>query len=124
MSLSVLVADDDPGIRALIRALLAPLDLQFIEAPNGRKALELARQADFQVAIIDLIMPETDGFETIRALRRLRPHVGIIAISGALQEELELAGHLGSDAVLAKPIDSRELLDAVCRLIERGNANG
>src|SRR5579884_2076521 len=105
--------------------MLAPLAAQVIEAANGRQALELARDgAVFQVAIVDLIMPELDGLETIRNLRRMRPGLGIVAMSGALPGQLELAGHLGSDAVIAKPIVEAELLAIMRRLLQRGSAPG
>jgi CheY-like chemotaxis protein len=101
--------------------MLEPRGLRIIEAADGRRALELARTTDLHVAIVDLIMPEMDGLETIRELRRLRPEIGIIAISGALRGQLELATLLGSDAVLAKPLRDAELVKVVRRVIaERG----
>jgi CheY-like chemotaxis protein len=62
-------------------------------------------------------MPEQDGFETMRAMRRLHPNARIIAISGRFPELLQAAEHLGADARLAKPFRAEELFAVIGRAL-------
>jgi|SRR5579884_369668 len=115
-SARVLVVDDDAGVRSRLRALLETAGARVSEAVHGHAALHQARAAAFDLAIIDLIMPQKDGLETIRELRlaRLVPH--IIAISGAAQY-LNMARLLGAEAVFPKPLNEAELISSVRRLL-------
>jgi CheY-like chemotaxis protein len=75
------------------------------EAADGKQALRQALAGGVDLVITDLVMPEQEGIETIRALRRGLPGVGIIAISGAFGGQfLKTARMLGADAVLNKPV--------------------
>jgi CheY-like chemotaxis protein len=92
---------------------------EVIEAADGKQALEeaLARQVD--LVITDLVMPEQEGIETVRALRQDMPGVGIIAISGAFDGQfLKTAQMLGADAVLAKPVSAELLLAKVSEVLK------
>ena len=114
----VLIADDDALVRALVRQTIEPTGMTIFEAANGREALLRAGSTHIDLAILDLVMPEMDGLETMRELLRRQPGMKIIIISGALPAHyLELAGKLGAARVFAKPIPSRELLQAVSMLL-------
>ena len=72
------------------------------------------------LVVIDLVMPGQEGIETIRALRRKVPHIGIIAISGAFGGQfLKLAGMLGADTVVHKPVTAETLLAKVAGVLDR-----
>lgn len=78
------------------------------------------RRSRADLVITDLIMPDQEGIETIQALRREAPGVPIVAISGAIQPEyLQMAGALGADATLGKPLSAEVLLQAVWTLLAR-----
>jgi CheY-like chemotaxis protein len=111
---SVLIVDDDPVIRALIHQILEPLGCDIAEAPNGRVACEMCIASRPTVVVLDLVMPEQEGIETLRVLRREVPGIRIVAMSGALGGTfLRPAKLLGADAVLAKPFRPQELIDTI-----------
>jgi len=113
---TVLVVDDEPGVRKLLRNVLAGVSYQIVEAENGKDAVRHVETSEIDLVIIDLSMPVQEGIETIRALRRLRPRLKIIAMSGVFAGPLlRAAEHLGAHASLAKPIQPDELLEAVSR---------
>jgi CheY-like chemotaxis protein len=115
---TILVVDDEPGIRHLLRKLLTGVSYRVLEAENGREALRQVATSKVDLVIMDLAMPEQEGIETIQALRRMLPQLKIIAISGQFAGPmLRVAEHLGAEASVAKPIQPDELLDAVARLI-------
>lgn len=111
---TVLVVDDKAEVRQLLKAGLEDAGYVVATAANGREALEQQRKAPAEVVITDLFMPDTDGFETIQALRANFPGTRIIAMSGDSQrtrhEYLQSAQLIGVDATLRKPIEIATLL--------------
>jgi CheY-like chemotaxis protein len=115
---SILVVDDEPGVRAALRLVLEHGGYSVTEAANGQEALDRFRSHSFEVVLIDLFMPEREGLETIASFKRQYPGLKIIAISGAFSGEfLEIAKHLGADKALPKPIRGADLLAAVRTLL-------
>jgi two-component system chemotaxis response regulator CheY len=78
----ILVIDDDPLVRSTIARLLSRAGYDFVLAGDGKRGLELFESEQPELVITDLIMPEKEGIETIRAIREMRPEAKIIAISG------------------------------------------
>ena len=113
----ILVADDDSQTCTLLRAMLAPYGYEVEDASNGNEALAAVHTDPPGLVIMDLVMPEKEGIETIMEIRRDFPDMPIIAISGAgridSQCYLEMAKMLGATRTLAKPFRRDELLDAV-----------
>jgi CheY-like chemotaxis protein len=122
MPLSILIVDDDVHVRTFARRTLEKAGYSVCEARNGRDAIyQAARSGQIDLFITDICMPETDGAELIRKLRRFNVNTAIIAISGAFEGELlNVADLLGVKAVLQKPFTTEELLEAV-RLSTRPN---
>jgi PAS domain S-box-containing protein len=115
----IVVADDEAGVRSFLRLVLEGAGYEVMEAPNGKLVLQEARAGRVDLVITDLVMPEQEGMETIRALRREVPGVGIIAISGALGPQfLEVARTLGAQAVLSKPLSAELLLAEVAEVLK------
>ncbi len=113
---SLLLIDDDDAVRELLAHALAHAGYTVLQARNGREAAELFRVEPPDAVITDIIMPGREGIETIRTLRRDRPRLPIIAISGGATNSplyLEIAAKLGACRVLAKPFDPLELVHAV-----------
>lgn len=118
----ILVIDDDIQVRQLLRQILEREGYQVLDAPDGKKGLELYRQSPTDLVITDIIMPEKEGIETIMELKRDFPDVKIIAISGGsrvLDKEncLENAKILGALQIFTKPFDRKELLQAIQELL-------
>jgi CheY-like chemotaxis protein len=112
----VLVVDDDPGVRDVIRSMLEASGYSVLLAENGKEAMRLLKTERADLILTDLVMPEQEGIETIKALRREYPDLKVIAMSGAFGGDyLRIAAYLGAHATLAKPIQMETLL----RLVEQ-----
>jgi hypothetical protein len=115
----ILVADDEAGVRGFLRTALEEGGYEVIEAEDGKQALKQARAGGVDLVITDLVMPEQEGIETIQALRKEMPGIGIIAISGRFEGPyLKMAGMLGADAALAKPVGAQLLLARVAEVLK------
>ncbi len=119
---SVLVADDEPGVRMLIDAVLTLDGHHVLLAADGQQACDiLAATPSIGLAVLDLVMPKKEGIETIREIRQTHPELKIVAISGAFGGQcLDVARHLGADAVIAKPIELSVLRETVMSLLREG----
>lgn len=115
----VLVADDDPSIRALLAGAIEFAGFEALEARDGRETLKICAENDIRLVVTDLAMPRQEGLETIQALRRTLPHVQIIAFSGLSGSAgvLAAAKHLGAAAIFPKPLEVGELIDKIRQLL-------
>lgn len=117
-SKAILVVDDDAEILRQIGAALTTAGYDVHTAADGALALRRFHAVAPDLVLIDIIMPNREGLETIMAMRKAQPGVKIVAMSGGGRigpnEFLNLARHLGADAVIAKPFR----LAAVVALIE------
>jgi DNA-binding response OmpR family regulator len=116
-----LIADSDADIRGLLAALLGRAGFEIVEASDGRKAVALARERAPTVALIDLGLPQLDGYETTRALRALpAPSAMTIFVltASAREGDRGLALAAGADVYLCKPFRRRELIDRVRELAQ------
>jgi DNA-binding response OmpR family regulator len=116
---SILIADDDEQVRSLLREILQKEGYEVFEAPNGKQAVERMNLQETDLLMIDLVMPEQEGLETIRSLRKERPSLKIVAMSGAFAGEfLPVANVLGAGATLKKPFAVEEVLEVVHKLLD------
>ncbi len=116
----ILVVDDEDLVRGMICTALQRAGHRIAEAANGAEALALLGRERFDLAIIDLIMPEKEGIETIQQIRRDGQGVKIIAASGggaARLDLLPLAIKSGADHTIGKPFDLQELIALVQRAL-------
>jgi CheY-like chemotaxis protein len=121
----VLIVDDDDQVRAVFRRALEGGGYEVTDASDGKAGSRLYRQQPADLILMDIIMPEQEGLETIQELRGDFPDVKIIAISGGgrggAADYLVLARKLGADLALEKPISHEDLLRAVDQLLKKGN---
>ncbi len=110
---TILVVEDEEGVRDLVGDLLGGRH-RVLLAKDGLEALRILRERpEIDIVITDLVMPNQEGIEVIRAARKMRPEVRIVAMSGAFAGQfLKTAELLGADATLVKPIRP-EVLDQV-----------
>ena len=117
----ILVIDDDPSMRKILRRLLEFDNFEVVEAENGKIGLELEANIPIDLVITDILMPEVDGLEVIIALKKKNPKLKLIAISGAgffsEQDYLTWAAKLGADCTFAKPFNLREFLAVIYDLL-------
>jgi CheY-like chemotaxis protein len=117
---TIVVADDEPGVRSFLSKILAGAGYRVLEAKNGREAIQHVETSGAELVITDLAMPEQEGIETIQRLHRALPQLKIIAISGQFAGPLlQATERLGAQASLAKPIQADELLQVVARVMHQ-----
>jgi len=113
----ILIIDDDPQIRNMLKMFLEMNGHVVEAAEDGLAGLKLFGENGADLVITDVIMPEKEGIETIRELRRDHPDIKIIAISGGGQmgseTYLRMARAFGAAKTLQKPFALKELLAAV-----------
>jgi two-component system KDP operon response regulator KdpE len=109
--LKVLVVDDEPPIRKLLRMGLTTQGYEIIEAPNGKAALDLLLQQQPDLIILDLGLPDIQGHELLRTLRARNERVPIVVLSSRGDEAGKVqALDLGADDYVTKPFGMDELL--------------
>lgn len=115
----VLIADDDGHIREVVRFALAQAGHEVREAKDGAQALRLAQEGNFDVIVLDVVMPEADGLEVCRKLRA-HSNTPIVFLSSK-DEELDrvLGLELGADDYITKPFSPRELVARVKAVLRR-----
>ena len=117
---TVLIADDNPGGRELLRAVLEGCPYKVLEARDGEDAVQQARLHLPDLILLDLHMPKLDGFGVIRELRR-EPrfeHTPVVALTAsAMQGDKEKAMEAGFTGYLTKPISLPELRSAAQRFL-------
>lgn len=120
----ILLIDDEENARVLTAQFLELASHQVVTAENGIQGHERALESAFDLVITDIIMPEKEGFETIKDLKRERPDLPILAISGGgviqSDELLEMAVSMGASAGLSKPFTGKALLAAVQKALDLG----
>lgn len=118
----ILVIDDQEHIRSIIKQLLLLDNYEVDLAENGMVGMKMADQNVYDLVITDIIMPEKDGLEVVRELKRLCPVVKIVAVSGGatkldFEMLLKTARAFGADRILPKPIDFMMLQSIVKELL-------
>jgi two-component system cell cycle response regulator DivK len=118
---SVLLADDDPIVLALLRSILRNYGMQCQTAENGQEALRAIRETKPHVAVLDVSMPGPDGYEVLTAIREENLPTLVVMLSARQQETDILKGfQLGADDYLIKPFNPLELVARVKRLLRQG----
>ena len=119
----VLVVDDHPVNRRVIRLFLEPFECELIEAENGQQALDALEREPIDLVLMDVNMPVMDGLEATRRLRRdVRfARLPVIALTAdVMSSQIKTCLDAGCDAHVAKPIDLRNLLSVMDRCMTRG----
>jgi YesN/AraC family two-component response regulator len=117
----VLIIDDEPYILLMLKKMLERAGYEVDLASNGREGMELFQKESADLVITDIIMPDREGLELIIEMKKKRPGLKIIAISGggriSPDSYLECATHFGAEKVFQKPFRQKELISAVRELV-------
>ena len=122
----ILIVDDDPDIRPLMRLTLAKLGHQPSLAATGTEGLKLAESEPFDLMVLDLMMPDIDGYEVMRRLRAnpTTKDLPIIVLTARTQAaDYDSAIESGADAYLPKPFDPDALHRKIGELLKRADAS-
>ncbi|MEC0208698.1 response regulator transcription factor [Paenibacillus ehimensis] len=126
-SWKVLVADDDPNVREIIRLYFEKQHISMIEAQDGEEALELVEKESPDIVILDVMMPKMDGFEACRQILK-RFDIPVIMLTAKREEFDRVLGlELGADDYVTKPFSPRELvarIKAIFRRMQRRKSPG
>ena len=124
MGYTILIADDEPEIRNLLRPYLENENYQIIEAKDGREALSLLREKKPDLCLLDIMMPEMDGYHVLQELRK-ESNIPVIILSAKDADSEKILGlNLGADDYLAKPFNPLEAVARVNSNIRRFYALG
>jgi len=116
----ILVAEDEHAIRSFIVINLKRAGYDVIEAENGKEALAQFDQQTFDILLLDIMMPEVDGFAVCEQARAKDEVVGIIMLTARTREEDKVMGlSVGADDYIAKPFSPAELLARIQSLLRR-----
>lgn len=124
---NILVCDDEEGIRTLIAKYAKFEGHNVIEAENGMQAIEICRNKDIDIIVMDIMMPELDGFSAVREIRKDKD-TPVIMLSARGEEYDRIHGfEVGADDYLVKPFSPKELMmriDVIMRRRTKQSANG
>jgi DNA-binding response OmpR family regulator len=119
MTSKILIVDDEPAVTDLLAYNLRKANYDVLTATNGREALTVARQSNPDLILLDLMLPEIDGLDVCRELRKTSD-VPIIMITARGEEIDRVVGlELGADDYVSKPFSVRELLARIKAVLRR-----
>lgn len=118
----ILIIDDETNILLMLKKMLERSGYEIDLASNGEEGLRLFRNTPSDLVITDIIMPEKEGLETIREMRKMQPEMKIIAMSGggkiSADNYLETAKIFGASRIIEKPFTQQAMVSTVKELLE------
>jgi CheY-like chemotaxis protein/anti-sigma regulatory factor (Ser/Thr protein kinase) len=120
MPLSILVIDDEPSVRETLADMLEILNHKVVKAESGHEALQKLAVTEFDLVFTDLAMPEMDGWETAREIRKRSPEMSIVLVTGygPGTEPPAGEGHL-VNGIIGKPFDFDQVSQTIAQVIEQ-----
>lgn len=117
----ILLVDDDEDVRDLVERTLTDAGFEVVSAETGEVCLGLMVQEAPDMLLLDLIMPDMDGFEIMRAVRKSHPEVPVVVLSGYIEKETEeIIEGLGGTSFIRKPFSCNDLVMVVERAFQDG----
>jgi two-component system alkaline phosphatase synthesis response regulator PhoP len=116
---TILIVDDEPNIRLLVGNLLGG-DYDVLEASNGVEALHIARRQSPDLILMDIMMPDMDGYSACYAIKNddLTSKIPVVMVTAVGQELNRMfAQQVGADGYITKPFQAKDLLDTIGRLL-------
>ncbi|MGJ7919042.1 response regulator transcription factor [Neobacillus sp. LXY-4] len=120
----VAVVDDEKKIRETIHSYLNNEGYKIIEADDGQGAVQLVENHDIDLVLLDVMMPNKDGFQALREIRTIRKKIPVIMLTAKSEEIDKLLGlEMGADDYITKPFSMRELTARIKAVLRRSNAD-
>lgn len=122
MAYTILIADDEAEIRQLLRLYLEKDGYEVMEAENGVEAMEILRQREIHLILLDIMMPQLDGYQVLRKLRQ-ESNIPVIFLSAKGADEDKILGlDLGADDYITKPFGTGELMARIRTSLRHSHA--
>lgn len=120
MNNKILIVEDEDSIRKFVKINLERGGFQVLEADTGEKGIDIARNEDIDIVVLDIMLPGIDGFEVCKILREEFPNLGIIMLTAKSQDIDKIMGlEYGTDDYMTKPFNPMELVLRVKSLARR-----
>lgn len=115
----ILICDDEEGIRESLKLILGN-QYDLVMSCSGKECLEqLERQRDIKLVLLDIKMPKQNGLEVTREIKRLRPDIKIIIVTGYASPEIaQEAMSFGADDYIPKPFETKEILEKTAKIFK------
>ncbi len=121
----ILIVDDEAKIREMIRKYAAFEGFETEEAVDGLNAIERCEKETFDLVVMDIMMPNLDGFSAVREIRKTNPDIPVIMLSALGEEYDRIHGFdLGVDDYVVKPFSSKELMMRIHAILKRVHPGG
>ena len=121
---NILVVDDEQHIRELCRIYLEKAGYSVIEAGNGAQTLELLQRHTIDLVVLDIMLPEVDGWQVLKAIRQRDVWLPVVMLTAVGEEENRIEGlEAGADDYLIKPFSPRELVARVRAVLRRATVS-
>jgi DNA-binding NtrC family response regulator len=120
---SILVVDDDAAVRKSLSSILSMEGYLVETVENGKQAIRISEKSRFDIALIDIKLPDMDGTELLHRLKVNQPHMVKIVITGfpTLENAMETVNE-GADGYILKPFDVQKLLEMIRKHLKRETA--
>ncbi len=116
-NMKILVVDDEKVMRDLFTRVLNLKGYQVTTAESGKEAVEKVKEKEFDIAFIafvDVVMPDMDGVETVKAIKNINPNVHVVMMTGfAVEDKIKEAMQAGAMDYLYKPFDIMEIMTVI-----------
>lgn len=120
MTHKILLVEDDPCFGSVLKSYLELSDYDVTLCVNGNKGLEAFRKDKFDICLLDVMMPEMDGFTLGKKLKEIAPNVPFVYITAkSLKEDMKLGYEIGADDYIIKPFDSELLILKLKAILSR-----
>ncbi|WP_299989594.1 response regulator transcription factor [uncultured Pontibacter sp.] len=122
--LNILLAEDDPNFGIVLKDYLELHDYEVTLSPDGCQAITAFRKGNFDLCILDVMMPGKDGFTLAREIKKLQPDMPLIFLTAkAMREDMLEGFKIGADDYITKPFDSEVLLYKIKAIMHRKGGN-
>ena len=119
----ILIVDDDRSIMKIFQNELKQAGYDVKTAPSGKESVKLAGKETFDIAYVDIRMPEMDGFQACQELKRVNPKIDLVLVSAVLdlasKEQLDGFWKLGGKEILQKPLGKNQLIDLSAKFMAK-----
>lgn len=117
--MKILIVDDEPGIREVIKEYCILENYEVIEAENGIDTIEIIKKENVDLIVLDIMMPKLDGYSALKKIKEIK-NIPVILLSARKEEFDKLMGfNLGSDDYMTKPFSPRELMARIKAILKR-----